>query len=142
MLPFPEVHDVPVNRLRDSSAVTADLIWQVIGKPRVPIRIERLIDAGAWTDAALALLETLPQWRLRRLAFDDGEWHCALSQQRDLPDWLDDSIETRHADLPLAILTAFVEAKAVSAPAKRTSVPLIPRNANAVYEPVCCENFC
>ncbi|HXO67330.1 MAG TPA: hypothetical protein VN838_00085, partial [Bradyrhizobium sp.] len=85
-------------RLRDAPAVTADLIADVIGKPsrRLPVRIERLIDSGAWTDAALALLELeLPHWQLRRLAYDDGEWHCALSRQRELPEWLDDrSIES------------------------------------------------
>jgi hypothetical protein len=85
--------------------VTADLISEVIGKPsrRLPIRIERLIDYGAWTDAALALLELeLPHWQLRRLVYDDGEWHCALSRQRELPEWLDDrSIESHHADLAM-----------------------------------------
>ena len=68
-------------------------------------QIERLIGSGAWTDAALAMIDLeLPQWRLRRIAYDEGEWHCALSQQRELPDWLDQTIEAHHADLPLAIL--------------------------------------
>ena len=141
MLPFPELHDAPVDRLRDAPAVTADLIWQVIGKPsrRVPVRIERLIEAGAWTDAVLALLETLPQWQLRRLAFDDGEWYCALSRQRELPDWLGDTIETHHADLVLAILSAFAEASREPAPSSRMSIPAVPRAL--LYEPVCCDNF-
>jgi hypothetical protein len=141
MLLFPELHDAPADRLRDAPGVTADLIWQVIGKPsrRLPIRIERLIEAGAWTDAALALLETLPQWQLRRLAFDDGEWHCALARQRELPDWLDDSIETRHADLALAILSAFAEARREPALSVRTSIPAVA--GPVLYEPVCCENF-
>ena len=60
-------------------------------------RIERLIQSGAWTDAALALIDLeLPQWQIRRIAYDEGEWHCALSRQRELPDWLDQSIEARH----------------------------------------------
>ena len=139
MLLFPELHDALADRLRDAPAVTADLMWQVIGKPsrRLPIRIERLIEAGAWTDAALALLETLPQWQLRRLAFDDGEWHCALARQRELPDWLDDAIEAHHADMALAILRAFAEAR--REPAPPASVPAVPRPA--LYERVCCENF-
>jgi hypothetical protein len=138
MLLIPELHDAPVNRLRNARAVSADLLSEAIGKPsRLPIRIERLIEAGAWTDAALALLETLPQWRLRRLAWADGEWHCALSRRRELPDCLDDAIETHHADMALAILSALVEAR--REPAPPVSVPALPRPL--LYEPVCCENF-
>jgi hypothetical protein len=142
---FSERQDGLSDRLHDAPAVTADLISEVIGKPsrRLPLRIERLIECGAWTDAALALLELeLPQWQLRRLAYDEGEWHCALSRQRELPDWLDDrSIESHHADLALAILSAFVDAQRRSAPPSRTSVPAAPRAANPLYEPACCDNF-
>ena len=53
--------------------------------------------------------------------------------QRELPDWLDQSIEARHADLPLAILSAFVDAQRVSAPSRRTSVPTVPREATPLY---------
>ena len=145
MLLFSELHDGLVDRRHDAPAVTADLILEIIGKPsrRLPARIERLIDSGAWTDAALALLELeLPQWQLRRLAYDEGEWHCALSRQRELPEWLDDrSVESHHADLALAILSAFVDAQRKSALPSRTSVPAVPRVANPLYEPVCCDNF-
>ena len=145
MLLFSEHHDGLVDRLHDAPAVTADLISEVIGKPsrRLPVRIERLIESGAWTDAALALLELeLPQWQLRRLAYDEGEWHCALSRQRELPEWLDDrSVESHHADLALAILSAFVDARRKSASPSRTSVPAAPLAANPLYEPLCCDNF-
>ena len=105
-------------------------------------RIEQLIQSSAWTDAALALIDLeLPQWQIRRLAYDDGEWHCALSRQRELPDWLDQPIETHHADLALAILSAFVEAQRVDAPPSRTSVPMVPQDANPLYEPVYSDNF-
>jgi len=91
-------------------------------------------------DAALALIELeLPQWQVRRIAYDEGEWYCALSRQRELPEWLDQSIETQHADLPLAILSAFVEAQRVPAPSSRTSVPPVP--SNALYVALCCDNF-
>ena len=104
--------------------------------------IERLIESHAWTDAALALIDLeLPQWQVRRLAYDDGEWYCALSRQRELPDWLDQSIETRHADLALAILSAFVEAQRVSTSAPRTGVPTVPQAATAWYEPMYSDNF-
>jgi hypothetical protein len=145
MLAFSERHDGLDDCLHDAPAVTADLMSEVVGTPsrRLPPRIERLIESGAWTDAALALLELeLPQWQLRRLAYDEGEWHCALSPQRELPEWLDDrSVESHHADLSLAILSAFVEARRKYAPPGLTIVPAAPRAANPLYEPLSCDNF-
>jgi hypothetical protein len=139
-------------RLRDTSEVTAELMAEFIGNAcrRFPsvgqtektARIERLIHSGAWTDAALALLDLeLPQWQLRRIAYDQGEWYCALSRQRELPDWLDQSIEGRHADLALALLGAFLEARRITAPSSRTSVPAVTRDARPLYEPQCSDNF-
>src|SRR3978361_155478 len=106
-------------RLRNANAVTAGLMSEVIRQAgrRFPsmrqggkaAQLEPMIATGAWTDAALALVELeLPLWQVRRLAYDEGEWYCALSRQRELPDWLDQSIEARPADLALAILSAFV----------------------------------
>jgi hypothetical protein len=141
-----------VDRLRDAHATTAELMSDVIGETcrRFPsagqsektARIERLIASGAWTDAGLALIDLeLPLWQVRRIAYDDGEWYCALSRERELPDWLDSSIEARHADLALAILSAFVEAQRVATPESKPSVPAAPRNARPIYTPLCCDNF-
>jgi hypothetical protein len=80
-------------------------------------------------------------WQVRRLAYDEGEWYCALSRQRELPDWLDQSIEGHHADLALAILSAFVEAKGSAAPSRRNGAPAVPRDASPIYDPLCCDNF-
>jgi hypothetical protein len=140
------------DRLRAAHAVTAELMSQIIAetcrhyppicRTRKSVGIERLIQSGAWTDAALALIDLeLPQWHVRRIVYDESEWHCALSRQRELPEWLDQSIETRHADLPLAILTAFVDAQRSNTLSTRTSVPTAPRHANGPYEPFCCDNF-
>jgi hypothetical protein len=140
------------DRLRVADVVTAELMSVVIaeacrrfpsvGQTEKTARIERLIGSGAWTDAALALIELeLPLWQVRRIAYDEGEWYCALSRERELPDWLDQSIEARHADLTLAILSAFVEAQRITAPSSRPSVPIVARDANPLYEPVCCDNF-
>jgi hypothetical protein len=140
------------DRLRDSHAMTSELMSDVVravcrrfpstGQTAKTARIERLIQLQAWTDAALALIDLeLPQWQIRRLAYDDGEWYCALSRQRELPEWLDQSIEARHADLSLAMLSAFVEVQRVSAPSPRTSVPAVTRDASRPYEPVCSDNF-
>ena len=140
------------DRLRDAHAVTSELMAQIIGETcrRFPSvgqskkseRIERLIQTEAWTDAALALIDLeLPLWQVRRIAYDEGEWYCALSRERELPDWLDRSVEARHADLALAILSAFVEAGRIAAPSSRPSVPAVSRNASPLCEPVCCDNF-
>jgi hypothetical protein len=151
---FSEHHDSPEldDRLRDARAVTGNLMSQVIGEacrlfPSVgqtekTARIERLIGSEAWTDAALALINLeLPLWQVRRIVYDEGEWYCALSRERELPDWLDRSIEARHPDLALAILSAFVEAQHITAPATRPSVPTVSRDVTPLYEPVCCDNF-
>jgi hypothetical protein len=140
------------DQLRNAGHVTAEFFTDIIRTTsrRLPsakqnaraARVEHLIQSQAWTDAALALIDLeLPQWQVRRLAYDDGEWYCALSRQRELPDWLDQSIETHHADLALAILSAFVEARRVSVPPSRTSVPMVPQDVNPQYEPVYSDNF-
>ena len=139
-------------RLHDALAVTPALIADVIheacrrfpsqGQAGKTERVGRLIQLGAWTDAALALVELeLPQWQVRRLVYDSGEWHCALSRERELPDWLDDSIEGHHADLALAILSAFVEAQRISTPENRTSVPTVRRGISSLYEPMLVDNI-
>jgi len=112
------------------------------GNARKVVRLRRFIDAHAWTDAALALIDLeLPLWHIRRLAYDDGEWYCALSRERELPDWLDQCVETRHADLSLAISTALLEAQRGSVLESRPSVPNVNQTANAFYEPLRCDNF-
>ena len=76
------------DRLRDAHAVTSELMAEIIGETcrRFPSvgqskkseRIEQLIQTGAWTDAALALIDLeLPLWQVRRIAYDEGEWYCA-----------------------------------------------------------------
>src|ERR1700722_13791564 len=91
------------DRLRGAHVVTAGLMSEIIGSAcrRFPsmgqggktARIERLISSEAWTDAALALIDLeLPLWQVRRIAYDEGEWYCALSRERELPDWLDRAI--------------------------------------------------
>ena len=140
------------DRLRDAHTVTTDLMSDVVdgacrrfpsnGRTEKTTRIKRLIGSEAWMDAALALIDLeLPQWRVRRIAYDEGEWYCALSRARDLPEWLDSSIEAHHADLPLAILSAFIDARCISLPPSRPSVPLVPRDVDPICMPLCCENF-
>jgi hypothetical protein len=152
LITLPKNPSTLADRLHDSFTVTPSLIDEIIreacrrfpsqGQAGKTERVDQLISMGAWTDAALALIELeLPQWRVRRLTYDGGEWHCALSRQRELPDWLDQSVEGRHADLALAILSAFVEVQSTSAPSSRTSVPTAGRRENPLYEPLFTDNF-
>ena len=107
-------------------------------------RVERILQlaaAGAWTDATLALLELeQPEWKLRRLVHEDGQWFCSLSRRPDLPLELDDAAEAHNELLPLAILDALAEAR------EKGSVRVGTRSARAAadaFEAIvtCCDNF-
>jgi len=138
-------------KLRAANAVTPELMADILDVARrgvllarqggKALHLKQLVEARAWTDAALLLIELdLPLWHIRRIACDAGEWYCALSCQRQLPDWLDDTVETRHSDLALAILTALVEAKLAIASSGSTSVPAASgRPAHTIA--MCCDNF-
>ncbi|MBR0954638.1 hypothetical protein [Bradyrhizobium canariense] len=139
-------------RLRNARAMTRPLMLEIIdrvcrrfpspGQSKRATRIVRLIDVEAWADAALALMELeLPLWQVRRIAYDEGEWHCALSRERELPDWLDAAVEAHHADLALAVLSAFVEVQALAVEVPRPSVPTVRPTLESLYEPVGCDNF-
>ena len=95
------------DQLRRAPALTPDLISKVIPDActRLPVlnragkaaRIDRFIEAGAWNDAMLALIELeLPAWKLRRLICEDGEWVCSLSKQPNLPVALDETADATH----------------------------------------------
>jgi hypothetical protein len=139
-------------RMRNSEYASADLVTatvagasrraDVMGGTARSARINRLIQAGAWVDTALELLEgELPLWKLRRLTYDDGQWHCALSKQRELPEWLDQAVETSHADYALAILLGVVEAVRQNPAPQTTDVGIVPRLRVKRDELICCDNF-
>ncbi|HEY6258981.1 MAG TPA: hypothetical protein VIY51_24655 [Xanthobacteraceae bacterium] len=141
-------------RLRRAPGVTSDLIAKVIAGAGIRIaspqlaakaaHIDRLIEAGAWIEAAFALVELeLPQWKLRRLTYEEGAWLCSLSKQWSLPEWLSDSVESRHASLPLAVLGVLIEAQRCGeAPSGRAagSVPRCPADSGSRVN-MCCDNF-
>jgi hypothetical protein len=112
----------------------------VLSKAGKATQLGRLTRSEAWTDAALALIEfELPAWKLRRVAFEDGEWICSLSRQPNVPFALDDTADAHHELLPLAILLAFLQAR------RRTgltpeAVATVPGIKPAV-DLVCCDNF-
>ncbi|TCU72320.1 hypothetical protein EDE08_105180 [Bradyrhizobium sp. R2.2-H] len=140
------------NRLRNAQAMTRPLMIEIMETAcrRIPSlgqsgrteHLTRLIDAEAWADAALVLMELeLPMWQVRRIAYDDGEWHCALSRERELPDWLDAAVEARHAYLALALLSAFLEVRALATDVSRPSVPSVRPLPDPLCEPVACDHY-
>jgi hypothetical protein len=69
-----------------------------LSRPGGMARLNRLIAAGAWADAALVLIELeLPAWSLRRLIREDDEWFCSLSRQPNVPVALDVTAHAHHA---------------------------------------------
>ena len=155
-MPFHPTHeqrfDVLQEHLRGARTLTSKLMADVMARACLRLQAQRpdgkarilcLIESGAFADATLALLELeLPQWKLRRLVHEDGEWHCALSRQLALPAELDDMAEGRHEDLSLAILDAFVEARRRRFAASRLQPRSVPRVGPARGHVVCCDNFC
>jgi hypothetical protein len=147
--PNHEAHTVALEqKLRSAAALTPDLMSDVIAQacPRLSAlslpakaRVSRLIASGAWSDAALTLLELeLPQWKVRRLVSEDGEWLCSLSKQPWIPFGLDELAEASHQSMPLAILLALIEAQCASPAAKAVAVPSVrPVPGHAM----CCDNF-
>jgi hypothetical protein len=103
-----EIHE----RLRIATAPSSDLFRLVMShgclrlascNPAILNRLHRLVETGAYTDAALCLIEAeLPSWKLRRVVLD-CKWHCSLSRMPWAPAELDDSADANHESLPLAI---------------------------------------
>ena len=93
--------------LRRARTIAPEVLAEVIARacPRLPAhhpsakaRVARLLESGAFADATLALLELeLPHWKLRRLIYEDGEWHCSLSKHVGLPVEFDEMAEIGRA---------------------------------------------
>lgn len=146
------VLDRLANELGQSRALTGELFSKITGNAciRLPLlnkagksgQLDRLIEAAAWTDAALALIELeLPGWKLRRLAYDDGEWNCSLSEQPNLPAQIDDTVDSHHEVLTLALLSAFVEARRRAPTGSKISPATVPHVKSASAIAICCDNF-
>jgi hypothetical protein len=136
------------DELRHAPSPGFDLFAKVIASActRIPVagratRIGKLIEAGAWTEAALAMIELeLPAWKLRRVVYENNEWLCSLTRQPNLPVGFDESVDAAHAVLPLAILQAFIEARRVSND-DDAARSLVPRVRPADSSMICCDNF-
>jgi hypothetical protein len=153
---FNPKHGSSLNRLAEklrlAPAVTSELFSAIITESwtRLPVlkragkadRLDQLIQAGAWTDASLALIDLeMPAWKLRRLVYEDGEWHCSLSKQPSLPSALDDTADASHQELPLAVLSAFAEARLREASTPDVSMPSFPQVRSDTDYRISCENY-
>jgi hypothetical protein len=138
-------------QIRRAHTITPALMADVIGRacPRLQAQqrtaeatVIRLIESSAFADAMLALLELeLPQWKLRRLIREDDEWHCSISKQLGLPAEFDEMAEASHEGLPLAILSAFVEARRHSFIASEGRPQAVPQVRPTQVYAICCDNF-
>jgi hypothetical protein len=143
------MHDL-ADRIAASENVTADLLTDTLMEAAADIpalknaraaRVLRLIAAGAWTDAVLALIElVLPTWHLHRLVCEDGEWHCSLSQELALPAHVDDTADAHHVLLPLAILGAFEQARRRARPSE-SPIRLVPRVRASTDQAINCDDY-
>ena len=138
-----------LERIQHADGVTPELVAKLAAQAGVRLdgsaRLCRLMAAEAWTEVALVLIEmALPAWRPVRLVFDDGEWCCALSRHWQLPDWLDEAVEARHALVPLALLGAAVQALQTSREPTAGDPRTVPQGglpSTDVLDVACCENF-
>jgi hypothetical protein len=139
------------NKLNKATALTPDLIHEVIvnacaslpvlKKAEKITNIERLIEVGAWCDAALALIEIeFPMWSIRRIVYEDGEWFCSLTREPNLPAALDDTADGNHQALPLAILGALLEVRR-RLNVRDTRSPMVPQVRPTSGYAICCDNF-
>ena len=139
------------NQLRRAQTITPDLMFAVTAEAcecfaahnaNTKAKFDRLIQSGAWVDATLALIELeLPQWKLRRLVFEDGEWLCSLSKAPWLPVGFDETVEATHDVLPLAILIAFLEARRAQPLASVPASSTVPQVRPGQGIAICCDNF-
>jgi hypothetical protein len=144
--------DVLAGVLQSAQEPKLDLLTKIVSGgacTRIPLlakagMVDRLIEfakIGAWTEATFALIALeLPQWRVRRLAYENGEWLCSLSYQPNLPMALDDCVEATHEVLPMAMLCAFVEA-CRRRDAMQESVSSVPHIQPWPEHIICCENY-
>jgi hypothetical protein len=136
--------------LRQTAEPSADLFFDLtkhctrlssLRQSGKAIVLDRMIEAGAWTDAAIALIAVdLPKWNVRRIICEDGEWLCSLSQHPALPVFLDEPVERSHPVLALAILRAFIAVRRKGPVVQQvtTSVPLVRAAPAYVF---CCDNL-
>jgi len=137
-------------KLDRTEAATPEFILNVIARgclrfqsqsPIAKTKVSRLIETGAVIDAIFALqaLE-LSQWKLRRIAYDDGEWHCSFSKYPEVPVELDDPADAKHEDLGAAILGAFLEARRLSLTMDEVRSQSVPQVRSLADNVMCYEN--
>jgi hypothetical protein len=134
-----ELSDLPPEAAAMFAAIAGgSKAYPPVGSMPRQARLARVAKAGAWTDAALALIELeLPRWHVRRLEQEGDEWYCTLSRYRRTPLEFDDAVDGQGPSLPLAILDALLEGRRRLLGEKN---PPPPADSAAPAEVVWCEN--
>jgi hypothetical protein len=106
-------------------------------------RIGALIDAQAWTDAALAIVDLDRSRAVRQITHEEGEWSCRIGSRWAVPDWLDGSALFLHPAPSLAILGALLEslAQREDQATAATSVPSSGSRRGHSIPAVACDNY-
>jgi len=136
-------------RVSAADEATPELLSEIVAgtvrrlsAPGDAAQLHQLIEAGALTEAAFSLINLkLPLWQIRRITYDEGEWRCAMSRQREIPEWLDEAIEATHASLTLAIVSVYIETLRQIEASREPSRPSVPQTRGDQFKPVCCDNF-
>ena len=136
-------------RVSVADEATPEMLFEIaaetarrLSAPGEATQLHQLIEAGALTEAAFAVIHLeLPLWQIRRITYDEGEWYCAISRQRELPEWLDEAIETAHASLTLAIVSVYIETLRQIEASREPSRLSVPRTRDDQFKLVCCDNF-
>jgi hypothetical protein len=149
---YSELLDRLVDELRLTPVLTPHLIFTIVADACTRVsnlaragkiaRLDRLVLAEAWIDAALCLIGLeLPMWRPRRLVRDGGEWLCSLSRHPEIPIQFDDTADGRHEAPAVAILLSFIEAKRLLTASEPARAPSVPQVRPTAADPFCCDNF-
>jgi hypothetical protein len=118
------------DRLRSAEAITSELMSAGIAAAcphfcalpaAARAKVNWLIQAGAWTDVAFALVKTeLPRWQVRQLSQRGGQWICSLSEESDCQEGHYDIAEASHQLLPVAILRALLRVNRAATSARES----------------------
>jgi len=115
--------NVLMEKLRPTHIMSSELMLLLMDEARAELsaspdkekaieQFDRLVKDGAWIDGIFRLLEIqLPKWRVQNLSMDNGGWLCSLVRGPYPPKTLSDMAGGRHKLLPLAMMSAYLEAR-------------------------------
>ncbi len=136
-------------RVSAAGEATPEMLSEIVAEtarrlsaPAKAAQLHQLIEAGALTEAAFALINLeLPLWAKFAASPTMNASGTAPCRQRELPEWLDQAIETTHSSLTLAIVSIYIETLRQIEASREPSRPSVPQTRGDQFEPVCCDNY-